>query len=127
MTTLPHIEIVVDLDTIKHQLKNHGLAGGIYYSNGSCWWSHHRSHAMLKPGMKCPLDGQIFFEKDWEAWLDGAHDNPSYYGRHGLLALIAAHHSNVRDGASGGPFAAKSWRIYNEALDACLHEERRVG
>lgn len=124
---LPHIEIIIDLEKVAHQLKAHGLAGAIYFSEKSCWWTHHRSHARQEPKtgiLRCPLGGMVFMEKDWEAWLEAARDNPDYYGKHGLKALEAAHHTNCRDPKTGAPFAHPSWRIYNAAIDAMLEEEK---
>lgn len=124
---LPHIEIILDLDKIAHQLKAHGLAGAIYYSETSCWWTHHRSHARVEGRsgiLRCPQGGMVFMEKDWEAWLDAARDNPGHYGDFGLKALEAAHHANCRDPMTGGGWAARTWGPYNRALAAMVAEEK---
>jgi hypothetical protein len=124
----PHIEFAIDWDMVETQVIAHRNAGAIYYSGSSCWWSHHRGHALVNgPSMKCPLGGQIYMEKDWQGWLDAARENPAYYGKHGLRALLAAHHANCRHPGNGGPFAARTWLPYNTALDALQQEEARVG
>jgi hypothetical protein len=121
---LPHIEFTTDYDLIETQLRAHGTAGAIYYSGKSCWWSHQRGHALAGgAGMICPAGGQIFMEKDWRGWLESARENPAHYGQHGMRALLAAHHANVRSAKNGGFYAAKTWRPYNEAIDALLAEE----
>jgi hypothetical protein len=120
----PHIEFVIDLDLIETQAASHGTAGAVYYSLGSCWWSHQRGHALATgAAMRCPVGGQIVMEKDWRGWLEAARENPGYYGKHGLRALLAAHHANVRDSQSGGFYAARNWGPYNAAIDAMLQEE----
>ena len=128
MTDVPHIELLLDLNSVRRTLTAHGKGGAIYFSDRSCWWSHQRGHAMVNgPTMKCPLGGQIYMEKNWDGWLEAAEENPSYYGPHGLKALMAAHHTNCRHPQTGAPYAARTWLPYNQALDALSAEEARVG
>lgn len=115
---IPHVDIGMTWDLIETQLEHHSVAAAIFYSTGSCFWSHLRAASLLNgPAMLCPAGGQIVMERDWRAWLETARSNTGHYGAHGLEALLAAHHSNVRHPQTGAPYAAKSWRPYNLALD----------
>lgn len=132
MPALVHVDRIITLAQIERQLFEHGKAGAVYYSNKSCWWTHHRGHTWVEvPGQpsvqRCPAGGLIFMERDWEGWLEAAKDNPAHYGRHGLNAFVAAHHANCRRGGDGKPFASARWGDYNDALDALLEEERGHG
>jgi hypothetical protein len=120
-----HVDRIIGLEEVRRQLVAHAKSGAIYYSDKSCWWTHHRGHAMRGTAgvMQCPLGGAIFMEKDWDSWLAAAEDNPAHYGAHGLDAFMAAHHANCRRGADGAPFASANWGDYNAALDALIAEE----
>lgn len=104
----------------------YGEATTIWYSAGTCWWTHRpedvREATILsgKKGSQIPLDpfGSPLFYAEGKAkdFLDSARQNLDHYGRHGLRAFMAAHHRNVFDGA-GKPTASKSWDDYNSAID----------
>ncbi len=120
---IPHVDLILDLGGLIAQLTAHRDAAAIYYSTESCWWSHLRGHAYIHPTMKCPAGGQIVAEKDWEGWLESARENPDHYGRWGIKAMLAAHHTNCRD-AKGFFYAARTWEPYNAALDVLAEETK---
>lgn len=124
----PHIERVITLETVKSQLFAHGPNGAVYFSDKSCWWTHHRSHCPRDiHGLRCPAGGAIYMEKNWEGWFEAAEANPAHYGYRGMDAFIAAHHQNCRNPATGGAFASPSWVPYNAGVDAMLEEEKGRG
>ena len=63
--------------------------------------------------------GSVLFETDdVQGFLNKAAENPAHYGRHGLRAFMAAHHSNCQRGLEDArPWSAESWDEYNAALD----------
>jgi hypothetical protein len=111
-----HVDRILTLAQIKRDLEMHGPRGRIWVSQRTCWWTHHASHISV-----CPARPLI--ESDPWAFLRRVEANPGHYGRHGLDALVAAHHSNCRDALTGAPYASARWDDYNAALDALLEQE----
>lgn len=101
----------------------------IYYGANTCWWTHDAGH--LGSGSNgLPIDpvGGVLFETDEiDAFFKAATSNPEHYGKHGLRAFIAAHHSNcfaAPADRSNLPaiyqmrhYAAAGWTAYNDAID----------
>jgi hypothetical protein len=93
----------------------------IYYSAGTCWWTHDPQHLYTHPsGLPCDPRGAPLYETaDVEGFLAAAEAHPEHYGRHGIAAFLAAHHANCQVGASDArPTCLKTWEEYNAALDA---------
>ena len=89
----------------------------IFYGANTCWWTH-RAEDLRQvfptggpPGLPCdPLGGMLMQTDDIDGFLSSAQEKVEHYGKHGIDAFLAAHHS------SGiGPF--RGWEKYNEALD----------
>ena len=63
------------------------------------------------------LDGSW---EDFEAWLKIAEMTPRHYGKHGLEAFMAAHHSNCNMTTAFGAqrsWCMATWDEYNDAID----------
>lgn len=120
----------------------------IFYGANTCWWTHDPNHlgsvkaspgeiaaaakmfgttAKAVRGVPCdPVGGVLFETENVEEFLKAAEDKTEHYGKHGIRAFMAAHHSNC----FAAPlqftlppihelphFASQSWDEYNEALD----------
>lgn len=137
----------------------------IYYSVGTCWWTHNPNHLHTTPPpteenirlyaetlmessskpdvpleefielankalshrLPCDPRGAILMQSDLQGFLGGARKSVEQYGKHGLRAFMAAHHSNSQFSLTDPrPWAESSWDAYNEALDR-LDERKRAG
>jgi hypothetical protein len=75
-----------------------------------------RTHEHRLP---CDPRGSVLFQTDdVHGFLNAAAERPEHYGKHGLRAFMAAHHSNcVVSLDDPGPWSDESWDAYNDALD----------
>ena len=75
-----------------------------------------RAHEHRLP---CDPRGSVLFQtEDVQGFLNAAASNPQHYGKHGLRAFMAAHHSNAQLSLTDPrPWSAESWDEYNAALD----------
>lgn len=92
----------------------------IFYGARTCWWTHDASHlGRLDGGIPCdPRGGVLFQADDIEAFLKSAEESTAHYGKHGLRAFLAAHHSNcVVSADDPKPTCFESWGDYNRILD----------
>lgn len=71
-----------------------------------------------------PLGGVLMQTDNVEEFLTSAEANPTHYGRHGILAFLAAHHLNCVDSVTRRPSAATEWEEYNRAIDRYLEAQR---
>ncbi|MEA2175336.1 MAG: hypothetical protein QOD00_2928 [Blastocatellia bacterium] len=69
--------------------------------------------------LPCDPRGSVLMEtEDVQGFLNQAASNPEYYGKHGLRAFMAAHHSNSQKSLTDlRPWSEETWEAYNEALD----------
>lgn len=104
----------------------------IYYGARTCWWTHDPAHLHSRPaptppggsppdiaGLPCDPAGGVLFETDnVDGFLSSAEENPTRYGKHGILAFIAAHNSNCRMSTKDArPVAYSTWDAYNLMID----------
>lgn len=70
-------------------------------------------------GLPCDPRGSVLFQTDnIEGFLMAAEDNADHYGKHGIRAFMAAHHSNcVISLTDLRPTSGREWQEYNDALD----------
>ena len=99
-----------------------GQVSTIYYAAQTCWWTHDAHDLQQLPsGLPCGPRGEVLLETSNPAWfLDAAAAKPEHYGPHGIAALVAAHHQNVRYARLMGrvtSWSAASWLWYNTLLD----------
>src|SRR5579884_2861528 len=106
----------------KNQGKARGLqypfGGKVYYAARTGWWTLD-SQDLYAGHSPIPTDprGSPLFENDAPAaWLANTVRNAGFYGRHGLLALLAAYHGNLRT-PDGNPTSLQGWDEYNRELD----------
>jgi hypothetical protein len=98
----------------------------IYYGARTCWWTHNGEHlGKNKSGLPCdPRGGVLFQTSDVEGFLKAAEENKDHYGKHGLDAFMAAHHSNCSL-ATGKPWCYPTWDDYNRDIDSqCVKKLR---
>jgi hypothetical protein len=91
----------------------------IYYGAVTCWWTHDPSHLVVHPqsGLPCDPRGSVLLQTPHvDSFLETASQNPSYYGKHGINAFLAAHHENTID-LLGYPWSFTSWDDYNKLLE----------
>jgi hypothetical protein len=94
----------------------------IYYGAVTCWWTHDPTHLLLLPsGLPADPRGGVLLQADKLAFLQRARDAADHYGKHGLLALLAAHHSNCVDD-NNRPTCFDNWKAYNRMID---NEQKR--
>jgi hypothetical protein len=93
----------------------------IYYGAQTCWWTHDPAHLCKEPstGLPCdPRGGMLLQTDDVEGFLKAAESNPTNYGKHGIVAFMAAHHLNTTVGPSDVRSTCfTSWDDYNRILD----------
>lgn len=110
----------------------------IFFSGVTGWWTHdpdhlYASNAMIPRSARHPLDpgyrqpqaiptgprGEPLFQADNpEDFLRVAEKNAAHYGRHGILAFVAAHHLNtVVHTRDRRPTSFREWDDYNRLLD----------
>ncbi len=72
-------------------------------------------------GLPCDPRGSVLMmtrRGDAEGFLKAAENSSVHYGKHGLRAFMAAHHSNcIESSTSLHPWSASGWQEYNEAID----------
>lgn len=92
----------------------------IFYSVNTCWWTHDPEHLRTDTPVPTDPSGSVLFETgDAEGFLNAAVQNPAHYGRHRLLAFMAAHHLNsIVSVDDPRPTCAATWEEYNKAIDA---------
>ena len=79
-----------------------------------------RKALQTAPGLPCdPAGGVLFYTDDIDGFFQSARVNESHYGKHGLRAFMAAHHSNSFKGSAAGleHWCSPNWKDYNDALD----------
>lgn len=83
-------------------------------------------NALKSHRLPCDPRGSVLFETDdVQGYLNKAAENPSHYGKHGLRAFMAAHHSNSQKSVDDpSPWCETEWAAYNEALDRL--DERKL-
>lgn len=94
----------------------------IFYGANTCWWTHDPDHlGRTDSGLPCdPRGGMLFQTESVEKFLNAAELNAEHYGRHGLMAFMAAHHQNcVKAKEDRTPWCFSAWEEYNRILDAC--------
>jgi len=107
----------------------------IFYGANTCWWSDDPNHLGQTPprvlvinnrevqggGLPCdPRQGMLMETRTPEEFLRLSEENPSYYGKHGIRAFMAAYHGVVvvlKGGGQRQPWCFTSWDEYNELLD----------
>lgn len=97
----------------------------IFYGANTCWWTHDPKHlGSTQPdgsGIPCDPRGGVLFQTENAArFLEKALSKPEHYGRHGLKAFWASHHSNLTTTGKDGvekPWCFVSWEEYNQVLD----------
>jgi hypothetical protein len=78
-----------------------------------------RARRVHEHRLPCDPRGSVLFQTDdVQGFLNQAASNPEHYGKHGLRAFMAAHHSNCQRSVNDPrPWSAENWDEYNEALD----------
>lgn len=92
----------------------------IYYAAWTCWWTHNKNDLYkTDSGIPCDPRGAVLFQTDdVKGFLKATIKDPTYYGKHGLEAFIAAHHANCyTDEMRARHWSFKSWDEYNAILD----------
>lgn len=96
----------------------------IYYSVGTCWWTHDENHLCRHLGMGLPCDprGSVLMETDKpERFLTTAQENAEHYGKHGMEAFMASHHLNcVVSAEDRRSTCFTSWSEYNRIVDEAI-------
>ncbi len=116
-------KILADIERIA-ALKPHAR---VLYAVSTCWWCIDAPPEFVNPryekhGLPCDPRGSMLMEtNNLKRWLQAAKDNPDHYGKHGLLAFMAAYHGNVC-ATNGNPTSASSWQEYNDLIDRSLPE-----
>lgn len=95
----------------------------VVFGMHSPWWKVGVPRWRI-PGTSIPCDprgGMLMQSHGLRNFLNDAKTNPAYYGRHGLVAFMAAHDRNLclRDGRTT---CLQSWDQYNELLDHDLRD-----
>lgn len=112
---MSEIVIITDIDLVRADEPEM-----VYYGAQSPWWTHRAMDLRTGPnGVPCdPLGGVLLQTDKVDGFLRNAEENAVHYGRHGLLAFIAAHHGNcVTSYKRHGITALPEWDDYNDALD----------
>lgn len=137
----------VKLDQVERDIKEHRekfergeveFPPMIFYAVHTCWWTHKAEDLSRLPpqefklhqpggedktikseGLPCDPRGSVLLQTDKpEDFIEEAKKYPSYYGKHGLDAFMAAHHDNCylsrRDPRH---WSFRGWDAYNEAID----------
>ena len=84
-----------------------------------------RAREVSAVGLPCDPRGMVLYETrkaDALGFLASAIDAPSFYGRHGLDAFVAAHARNsfLVTTREEVPWCATDWEQYNVALDRAI-------
>lgn len=113
---MAHIANRISFDAVKRC-----AAPTIWFAMHTCWWTHDPSHLYKLPGSNLPCDprGSVLMMAPLAEFLEAAEANPGHYGKHGLKALMAAHHENCQVAADDPrPTSLRKWDEYNAAIDA---------
>jgi hypothetical protein len=92
----------------------------IFVAMHTCWWTHDRRHICINPKSRLPCDprGSVLMEMPPEPFFEAVQAHPEHYGKHGIRALMAAHHLNCQTTADDPrPTSLETWEEVNAALD----------
>jgi hypothetical protein len=121
----------ITLEEIKERVRRTGF---VCYGMRSCWWAEHTFYTLAKqpgdkmPGLPVDPRGAPLMQVTDESrtpsgerteameFVRMAERNPTFYGRHGLNAFVAAYHGNVLT-EDGKPTCLRDWEDYNRMLD----------
>lgn len=95
----------------------------IYYCETGCWWTHVAAQAgrPVDGQHRCPAGHPVVADADVAGFLAAAEAYPGHYGRHGTVALMAAHAENcIADATTRASACLPAWEDYNALLDAQL-------
>ena len=113
--TMPYIINRITLEDIKQSMPE-----TIWYSFATCWWTHRSVDICTHPKNDLPCDprGGMLLQTSAANFLTSAESDPSYYGKHGLDALMAAHNDNcVVSHNDNRSTCLKLWDEYNDLID----------
>ena len=112
---MPIIEIKTNLEDIVRLAHE---STRLVYAFRTCWWKLGAPvYQHPKNGLPCGPRGEMLMEMDEPMrFIQGAIKNSKHYGRHGLLALVAAYYGNTVT-EKGLPTSLASWDEYNDLLD----------
>jgi hypothetical protein len=115
--TLKDIEILIDaMGDIADDEFN--LNGQICYAISTCWWCFLAYHPGYKQGsLPCDPRGSMLMQAPAKRFVENAKQNAEHYGKHGLLAFMAAYHGNVVTEEFNLPTSLQSWKEYNDLID----------
>jgi hypothetical protein len=91
----------------------------ICYAVHTCWWRiwlHHTEPHYTKSNLPCDPRGSMLLQAPIGRFLQTAEKNQAHYGKHGLLAFVAAYHGNVL-ASNGNPTSFDSWGRYNKLIE----------
>lgn len=120
------------LDQITASIAAQGGRVRIRYGARTTWWTADPSTRFEHPdgGLPCDPRGGVLFQLDGIGpcldWIAAAKRDPERYGKHGLVAFIAANAANCRyrlDGKKADTFI--TWDDANDAIDRYLGRARR--
>ena len=125
---------VITLEQIEDELRDRGVTNAedppsVFFSMHTGWWTTHADH-LYKTSNDLPCDprGAVLMQGNGLIFLESSRRNPEHYGRHGLLALEAAFHSNcIQSLRNPHPWCERPWDAYNDAVDRWQERMRELG
>ncbi len=104
----------ITLEQIKDKARR---CNRLVYAFRTTWWKL-GDPPYSKNGFPCGPRGELLMETyNPQGFIEQAESNPSFYGKHGLDAFVAAYHGNIIVAESNFPTSLERWDLVNQLLD----------